>query len=358
MQRTRLIFLPTLWILLLLAGCRGEADKTSESRPNRPISGVETVEARLQEIDVIFSASGTIRAASHSTLTSKIMGNVTRMMVREGDRVEKGEALLEIESQDIGARVRQARGALESAEAALRNAEANFNRISELFSRGSATRFELDGATLQLDSAKGRVKQAKGAVKEARTMKQYALIRAPVAGVVTRKRVEVGDQAAPGRPLVEFEDRSRLQFETFVPESKLSSLKIGQKVEVAINALSDERIAGSIAEMEPSSDPVSHSAKIKIDLKEAKGALSGMYGRALIPTGKRHAVLIPQKAVVKRGQLTAVYLLDKEQTFHFRLIQTGKLFRDQIEVLSGLEGGERIAVSKLDQLEDGTEVRE
>jgi RND family efflux transporter MFP subunit len=314
--------------------------------------------AQLPEIDILFSAPGTVRAVTQSTLTSKVMGNVTRILVREGDRVKKGEPLLKIESKDIGAKIRQAEGALEAAKAALRNAEANFNRISDLFSRGSATRFELDGATLQLDSAKGRVTQAKGGVKEAQTMKQYALIRAPAAGLITRKRVEVGDQAAPGRPLLEFMDPSRLQFETFVPESKLSSLKIGRKVEVIIDAVGDERIAGSIAEMEPSSDPVSHSTKIKIDLKDAGGALPGMYGRALIPTGKRRAVMIPQKAVFKRGQLTAVYLLDKAQTLHFRLIQTGKLFRDQIEVLSGLAGGERIAVSKLEQIEDGTEVRE
>lgn len=357
MRTTCLLFVFALWILLFSSGCRGDSGKEAIIRPKQTIRGVETIEARLKEIDITFSTAGTVRTAGHATLTSRIMGNVTRIGAKEGNRVEKGETLIEIESQDITAKVRQAQGALESAEAAFRNAEANYTRISELFARGSATRLELDGATMQLDSARGGVKQAEGTVREAQAMKEYARIRAPAAGVVTRRMVEVGDQAAPGRPLLEFEDRSRLQFETFVPESILPSLTVGREVSVRIHALGDSLIPGRISEMEASADPVSHSAKIKIDLQGAKNALSGMYGKVIIPTGTRRAVLIPQGAVATKGQLTGVFLLDKAQTLHLRLIQTGKTLGDEIEVLSGLEGGERIAASRLDQLEEGMEAR-
>jgi multidrug efflux system membrane fusion protein len=358
MKTGRLILLLTFWTVFLLSGC-GKEPATSTPSPAQKIRDIKIAEARLQQIDVTFSAPGTVRPSVRSTLTSKVIGNVTKVLVKEGDLVEKGDPLIEIESRDITAKIRQAQGALESARAGLRNAEANFRRTSELFSKGSATRFELDAAILHRDRAKGRVEQSKGALQEARTMKRYARIVAPAKGVIARRPVDVGDQAAPGRPLIEFEETARLQFEAFVPESVFPSLKTGEKVSVALDALDDTLIPGTITEMEASTDPVSHSAKIRIDLEKTEGALSGMYGRALIPTGRRReAVLIPAKGVIRRGQLTAVYLLDSKGIVHFRLIQTGRPLQNRVEVLAGLEGGERIAVSGLDRLEDGMEVSE
>ncbi|NOY52728.1 MAG: efflux RND transporter periplasmic adaptor subunit [Deltaproteobacteria bacterium] len=356
MKKTRFILIPTLVIILSFFGCREKAAQETGTVHPEMIRGVKTAVARLGKIDITYTAPGTVRAAIQSTLTSKVMGNVTRIRVREGDRVKKGEILLRIESKEISARIAQAKGALEAAKAALRNAEANYGRTSRLYSRGSATRFELDGATLQRDAARGRLKQAAGAVREALAMKGYALIRAPANGRITRRHVEVGDQAAPGRPLLDFIDSSHLQFETFVPESKLAALRIGLKVAVIVSALGNHKITGRIAEMEPASDPVSHSSKIKLDLKGARKALPGMYGKAFFPVGSRQVVLAPKEAVFTRGQLTAVYVLDKKKVLHFRLVRTGKEYNGRVEILSGLAGGERVAVSEIARIEDGMEI--
>lgn len=357
MKITRLLSISFLCILLFFTGC-GKAEETSRTKTDKKIQGVETEEAVNREIDVTLSTSGTVRALTTSTLTSKVMGNVKAILVKESDRVEQGKVLIEIESQDIAARIRQAEGALDSAKAALLNAEAHYNRISGLFSRGSSTQMELDAATMQRDSAKGIVRQAQGAATEARAMKQYAEITSPVSGVVARRMVEVGEQAAPGRPLMEIEDTRSLQFETFVPESILHARRPGESVSVKIDALGDSPVPGKIAEMEASSDPGSHSAKVRISLQETKGLVSGMYGKALFVTGKRSAILLPQDAVVHRGQITAVYAVDQDRIVHLRLVQTGKSIEDKVEIISGLKGGERIAVSRIDQIEDGMEISE
>lgn len=358
MQRTGLTLLWALCLLVSVPGCGKDGRDAAQTGSAKKISGIEVSKTGLEEVEVAYRSPGTVRSGIQSVLTSKIMGNVREIHVKERDRVEKGETLMEIESGDITARIDQAQGALESAQAALRNAEANFKRISDLFSKGSATRFEFDGATMQLENARGMVKQALGGVREAQAFKNFALIAAPADGVVSRRLIDVGEQAAPGRPLLQFEDRSRLQFETFVPESIIHSLKMGQAVSVKVDALEGRVLQGRISEMEGSSDPVSHSSKIKIEIDGAEQAVSGMYGTALIPTRKRRAILIPGKAVVARGQLTVVYVMDAERILRLRLIKAGRTYGDRIEVLSGLRGDETIAVSGLDRIDEGMEITE
>jgi len=357
MKITRLLLIFPLCILLFFTGC-GKAEESSRTKADKKIQGVETEEVISREIDVTLSAAGTVRALTSSTLSSKVMGNIKTIPVKEGDRVEQGQVVIEIESQDIEARIRQAEGALESAKASLLNAEAHYNRISGLFPKGASSRAQLDAATMQRDSTKGMVRQAEGSVTEARAMKQYAKITSPVSGVVARKMAEVGEQAAPGRPLMEIEDTRGLQFETFVPESILPERKIGESVFVRIDAMGDAQVKGQIAEMEASADPGSHSAKVKIRLGETKGVISGMYGKAMFIIGKRSATLVPQHAVIHLGQLTAVYAVDQDRVLHLRLVQTGKSMGRHVEVISGLKDGERIAVSKLNQIEDGMEISE
>jgi len=349
------MLLALLLVGFVLAGCgEGNVREAGTAHPET-IRGVKTAPVRLGPVDILYTAPGTVRAVLQSTLTSKIMGNVTRVRADVGDRVRKGEVLLRIESKEISAKIAQAKGALAAAQAALRNAQANYRRISTLAARGSATPFELDGARMRLDAAKGGVAQAEGGLREARTMKGYARVTAPADGRISRRYVEVGDQAAPGRPLFDFVDASRLQFETFVPESKLADLRLGLQVSVVVPAWGDGKISGRIAEMEPASDPVTHSAKIKVDLTKKSGLLPGMYGKALFPVGKRRAVLAPKGAVFSRGQLTAVYLLDPKKVIRFRLVRTGRDYGDRVEILSGLSGGEEVAVSEIARLEEGME---
>ncbi len=357
LKTCRTILFPTCWILLILQGC-GNEDLSSVKKKVRVIPGVKTVTVQVKKVGIPFTTAGSVRSVVRSVLTSKVVGNVKEVRVREGDRVEKGEVLLTIESRDIRAKIRQAEGALQSANAVLKNTESNYRRLSALYSRGSATRFEFDGAVLQLENAKGMVKQAEGGLREARTMEQYSRILAPMDGVVSRKMIDVGEQAAPGRPLLTIEKTSRLQFDTFVPESILPSLAVGQQVSMTIDALDGKTFSGRIAEMEPSADPVSHSARVKIDMEDRGKLIPGMYGKARFITGERSTIRIPEKAVVKRGQITAVFIIDPERILHLRLIRTGESRSGWTEVLSGLRDGDRIALSELDRIEDGMEVAE
>ncbi len=341
-----------------MAGCTEDGKKTGQPQAVQKVRGVEVIRVIPEEVAVTFATAGALRAVTASVVTSRIVGNVAALLVREGDRDEKGQTLLQIESPDIAAKVAQARGGLQAARAALANARATFDRISALHGRGSATPHELDGARMQLDAARGAVQQAEGAVREARSFEAYRFVQAPFAGTITRKMIDVGEQAAPGRPLLQVEGNGGLQFETEVPASLLASIRMGQSASVTIEALKGERLDGRVAEMEAAADPVSHSAKVKIDLEDTGGALSGLYGKAEFVIGKRAVILVPAQAVVTRGQLTAVYVIGQERQAHFRLVRTGKRFDDRLEILSGLQGGEQVAVSRLDLLVEGAEIVE
>jgi len=206
----------------------------------------------------------------------------------------------------------------------------------------------------EYDSAQARQRIAKGAVAEAKAMMGYVEIVAPFDGVVTKKWADAGDLAAPGKPLVDIEDPAALQMDADVPEAIASHIKPDSRLRVRVDAVNGE-LAGVIREIAPAADAMSRTLRVKLDLPPTAGLMPGQFARLIVPIGERQSVRVPATAVVQRGQMEIVFVVASQHA-QLHLVKTGMRVGDEIEILSGLDGGKTVVISGADQLTDGQPV--
>jgi RND family efflux transporter MFP subunit len=339
--------------LLALAGCSNETKVTPKS--TEVVRGVATGVAKNSEVPSYVEVPGTVRAVQTSEVASQIMGNITRVQVREGDHVVRGQVLAMIDQAQPRAAAEQVNAAAMAAtkeavvaESQSALAETTLKRYQQLYDKKSVSPQEYDEVKARLEAAQARREaasanrdQAAAAVKQAQTTLGYTVIRAPFAGVITEKKADAGSLAAPGMVLFTVEDTSGFRLEAAVDESNLLDLQKHKAVAVVFDAFSKAELKGIVSEIVPTADPASRSFLIKIDLPPDNHLHSGLFGRALIPRGIRKALMIPRSALVERGQLQGVFVLSDEGTTQLRYISLGTLFGDMVEVLSGLQEGEK-----------------
>ena len=401
-MRTRLVLIALILLVATTIAClRKQQLATGKTHA---VQNVDIEKVTVVSVEEFYEATGTVRARTTSVLSSKIIGSVLAMRVREGDRVSVGQVVAEIDNRDAGVQLAKAQAgareaqegveeierSIRAAEATKKAAEANlalaavtFNRYKALLSRQSVSQQEFDERQARYSVAEAevdreakflqslqarrnqvlaRIDQAKADINSAQIYSGYARIISPINGVVTAKHADVGFMATPGAPLLTVEDDTSYRLETAVEESRLASINLKDQVTVKIEALGSDDIRGQVAEIVPASDPLSRSYIVKIELPEASRQSylrllrSGLYGKARFTTGHKQAWAVPQKAVVNRGQLVGVFIIDADGIARLRLVTTGKKFGERVEVLSGINEGERIAVDNVEGLSDGSKV--
>jgi RND family efflux transporter MFP subunit len=310
------------------------------------------------KIPDVLEAVGTVRAVQTSVLASQVMGNVVEVRVHEGDRVERGQVLAVIDDNQPRAGMDRAKAAdnaaqqqLTAADSDLALAESTLKRYQTLYERKSVSPQEFDEvkarqqtALARRDMAQAEKEQAKAVLAQAHTTFDYTRIRAPFDGVITEKKVDSGTLASPGTPMFTVEDVRHYRLEATVNESDLSSVHIGQTVAVLIDALGGPDLKGKVAEIVPAADPGSRSFLVKVDLPAEPRLRSGLFGRAQFSRGERQSLLVPRTAIVERGQLQGVFVLDQNEVAALRYVTLGRPTGDDIEVLAGLQDGDRLVV--------------
>lgn len=332
-------------LLILAAGCAGREETAAPAA--LPAVSARVARAEKAASPVTLELPGNVEADRTAAVSSRVMATVTAVHVQAGDRVRRGQVLVEIDAQTAAGQVAQARGGLSQAQAALALAERNYERYKALAATQAASQAELDFARMQYDQAKGAVEQARGAVSAASSVASESRVTAPFDGRVTARMVEVGDQAAPGRPLVQIESSAAHRLSVAVPESLLAQagLALGSAVTVAIDARPDlGRFPGTVAELAPAADPMAHAFTVEISLGAVE-VPSGSSGRAFVAAGERSAVTVPAAAVLRQGGTTLVVVRDAEGRAASRIVTLGSdLGNGRVEVLSGLAGGETVLV--------------
>lgn len=328
-----------------LAAACGKQEAPAGGEAPRISARLATVERA--ELAARTEIAGTVVAEKATAVSSRVMALVTAVPVQLGESVRAGQTLVAIDATAAEGQVAQAQGGLAQAEAALALAQRNYERFQALAASAAASELELDLARMQYEQARGAVEQATGAVSAARSVARESRVVAPFAGRVVQKLIEVGDLAAPGRPLVMLESAAGRRIALAVPERLATrpDFAVGAPLAVRIDARPElGEIEGRIVEISPGPDPLTHSYTVKVAV-ELPELPAGAAARGLLRGETRATVLIPADAVVHAGGLTLVVVRDADGRAQTRAVSLGERLADgRIEVLAGLAGGEEVAL--------------
>lgn len=347
--------------VVAIAGCHG-GDVGAAPAVVETVQA-HVVESRQQQVPLILRSTGTVHAKETATISAQVMGRIQQVLVREGDNVRAGQALVVLEDGTLRAALEQAQSGLKAAQSAQAVMQTNaalatstLERYKQLESEKSVSPQEMDevsrraeAAAASLEAARAQTDAARAQESSARTMLGYARLLAPFAGTVTARMADPGTMAAPGVPLLQVDQAGVLQLETSVDESAIGAIHSGMKVRVAIDGQNSKELTGEVHEIVPAADPASHSFLVKIELPSSNQLRAGMYGTADFASGEREAILIPRSAIVLRGSLACAYVIDSQGIAQLRYLTLGAEQGDLVEVLSGISSGEKLVEAPLDR---------
>ncbi|MEO7400831.1 MAG: efflux RND transporter periplasmic adaptor subunit [Polaromonas sp.] len=328
------VALPALSLWPVLASAAGPAAAAA------PLA-VHVVAYR--EVADVISAEGVVEAVRQSTLAAQIAGQIVELKVRVGDSVKAGQVLARIDPRAAEQVVSGSQSQLAEAQAGLSNAQRSYERNKQLFAQKFISKAGLDQAELDYKAAQARVGALQANAGQASTARTFTTISAPYAGVIAATPVEVGDMATPGRALLTLFDPANMRVIATLSQSSLRDVKLQLPVQVEVPDLK-RRLTATQVTLVPLADSRTHTARLRLELGEAPGLLPGQFARAWFATGMARKLVIPESAVLRRSEVTAVYVHGAGGQMQLRQIRTGDASGDGlIEVLSGLRQGERIA---------------
>ena len=331
---------------VLLAGCSAEPPAIETAQSAAAIGA--RIAVRDTQLAAVIEVAGTVEPVQQATLSTRVMATVEAVLVHEGDRVVAGAVLARLDTRDLDARQAQVEAGLAEAQAMERDAEAMARRIRALFVDSAATRVQLEQAETGLVRAQAAVRMAQAGAAEIAAVASYAEIRAPFAGVVSRRFVDPGAMAAPGAPLLAVEDASRLRIEVAAAPSVFQALARGTRVEVVIEG---KRVQGEVEGVVRGESGNMARANIMVANPD-RAILPGSAATVQVPQGFRSTLVIPANALVRQGDLVGVDLVVAERGTR-RWVRIGRMLPGGlVEVLSGLAAGDLVLVR--DSLTGGT----
>lgn len=304
-----------------------------------------TMQAQEREVAQRYSIDGVVEATRQSTVSAQISGRVKAIYFDVGDRVSKGQIILRIDEREANQALAGSRAQLSQAQAALQNARLNYARSQELFKQKFISQAALDKAKADYEMALAQAEASEAGAEQSALAQSYTAVIAPYGGVVSARMVEMGEMVTVGKPLMTGFDPAELRIITNVPQYKLSA--IGSRPQVSIEVPELQRWLKPVdVSVQPSADPRTHSTQVRINLSSnEKGIYPGMFVRAHFVVGQERKLTIPLAAVVKRSEVVAVYVVGADEVPRLRQVRLGEATPDgEIEVLAGLQAGERIAL--------------
>ena len=376
--------LAIIFCLTALTACGGEIEPgNTVSGPGQSIQA-PVDEARISQEPFLYEAVATINARTASTISAKLMGTVQAIHVQEGDPVKEGDLLVTIDPRTVSSQLDQAQAGLrearraqasavssrDAAAAAAELAAATFKRYEQLLKDNSVSQQEFEEiqsrsrqakATLaqteaMVEAARSRVQQAQAAVQQATLAKKDAQVRAPYDGQVVSKLIDAGDLASPGTPLLNLEQEGLFCADLVLPERHIQTVKVGMQVKVLVPALDNLDVIGEVGRIIPAADAQSRSFEVKVGMPQGLDLKTGMFARVFIPIGGAGQLMVPEAAIVHEGQLTGVFVVGDQKMARFRLVRTGKILGDRVEIISGLKEGQRYVSKVPANLKDGMQV--
>ncbi|WP_288355444.1 efflux RND transporter periplasmic adaptor subunit [uncultured Cycloclasticus sp.] len=351
--KKQLTLMLSIGLLVNLLGCSEQPE--AEKAVKEPWA-LQTTQVQVESLPIIYRTTGSIVSDHRVDVASRSTGYIKKILVREGDSVTTGQALVVLDGADVEGAIRQVTASVDKAKSALKDAQTDLDSFQALFKRGSVSENKLRKVRLQRDIAQDTLREAKAALETTQSQRQYTQITSPVSGVVVGRHKREGDLAAPAMPLLTVESGEGLLFETYIGEGQLKNISRGETVELVIDAL-EEPLQGVIARVVPSADPLTRKSQVKVSLPDNSKLRPGMFGRAHFKVGVKSSPVIRVESLISRAGLTGVYIVDQQQRIHFRWLRLGKTTRGKIEVLVGLTGGEQIVSAPTERLREGDSIQ-
>jgi RND family efflux transporter MFP subunit len=349
----------TLALLAAGGGLAGAVALASDGQPaaraSAPAPTTATAVVQRRVVPSYYVADAAIEAVRQATVSAQIAGQVTHFFVDAGDRVKRGQVLARIDSRDVDAQAAAGSAQVAQAQANLAAAQLNYDRSANLVKQNFLSQAALDKAEAELKTARAAVDVARATQAQSSTARGYSEVRAPIDGVVTRRLLELGELAQPGKPILELHDPQALRATGSVPQMVLAAVKGGSASAASAVPVSVElptlgtRVTATRTTVLPAADARLLSTQVRAELPAQlpAGVMPGVTAKIWLPTGQAEKLVIPVAAVVRRGELTAAYVVQADGRTLLRQLRVGDASDGQVEVLAGLAEGERVALDPL-----------
>jgi RND family efflux transporter MFP subunit len=293
-----------------------------------------TITATLEHVPTRIDVVGTVQSERKIHLSSRISAYIKDVLVSPGKAVKQGDLLVELDQREISEQ-------LVAAEAQFAQVQTAYQRAKRLLETNATT-------SQEFEIAESAFKAASANVDRTKVMLSYTQIRSPLDGVVTDRRIEIGDLANPGQMLLSVYDASRMRMEVAVPARLVKYFPAGREVNVVLDQ-SQSSLTGTVSEIVSEVDSHTRTQLVKIQLNETSGdTLPGAYGHVWVESEPHNAVRLPVSAVYRVGQLEFVQVVRGDRVLR-RLVRTGPRSDDRVELLSGLAGGEQILLTPINR---------
>ncbi len=322
--------LPLLWL-----GARGTTSAAE----------LETVAAALEPTPLEQRFEGVLEAVNRATLSAQTSGRIAEILFDVDDYVERGAVLLKFSATEQSARHQQARAALEEARARLSEAQNERKRMADIYAKRLVAKAAMDKADAEFKAAQARYESATARAAETSEQLEHTVVRAPYAGIVVERHIEVGEVANPGQPLMTGVSLEHLRAVCAVPQHYIATVRAAS--EARVYAGDAAALVSSDITVSPYADPKAHSFRVRVTMSAADpaGLYPGMLVKVGFATGTTEQLLIPAQALVRRSEVTAVYVVEPQGAVRFRQVRVGETQSDgRITILAGLSVGERVAL--------------
>ncbi|MEJ2681394.1 MAG: efflux RND transporter periplasmic adaptor subunit [Gammaproteobacteria bacterium] len=346
-------------LLILLTACGGLSGNGAASTARLDLAPAQIVQ-QVQDIETAVAAESTfteelrfdatLEAIHQATVSAQTNGRVVELTYDVGDHVEKGALLVRFTRTEQLAHLSAVQAEREEAEARLREAQQVFSRAENLFAKKDKpliSKSDYDAADAALRAARARAERAEANVNRAREDLSYTEVFAPYAGIVTARHVQIGETVAPGAPLMSGVSLEALRAVVDVPQQYIAPLRTHRKARIVLS--SGLSLDGVDLRIPPNANPETHSFRVLVILPEGNhGVFPGTWVSVRFVRGEAQRLQIPERAVVRRGELTGAYTVEAEGRIDLRYIRVGEANADgMVPVLTGLQAGERYATDPL-----------
>lgn len=305
---------------------------------------VETAVVEYRDLPEMYGVDGVVEAVRQSTVSAQIAGRVKQVLFDVGDQVKKGQIILRIDEREAAQALAGSHANVLQAQANLANARSNYERAKQLFAQKFISQAGLDKAQADYQVALAQAAASEAGAEQATLAHGYTSVVAPYAGTVAARLVEVGEMVVPGKPLMTGFDPKGMRVIVSIPQIKL--VDIGAQPQVTVEIPSQQRqIQAASATVQPIADSRTHSTQVRVYLPdEASNIYPGMFVRANFVVGKSRRLVVPSRAVLRRSEVVAAYVMDADGKTRLRQIRIGKERDGLSEVLAGLKENEKVAL--------------